>query len=147
MNKWKINVLFLDFNGVLDTYDNMDVIDYENLSILKELVYKTNSKIVISSSIRSTYFYTGKHNKIMIYLLETLKNNNIDVYGITPKLESREEEIKTYLKNHPEIDNYYIIDDDYYFESMSEHMIKLKSQMDGGNGLKEYDFSTINKKR
>ena len=31
----------------------------------------------------------------------------------------------------------HIIDDDYFFESMGDHMIKLTSQMDGGNGLKE----------
>ena len=30
-----------------------------------------------------------------------------------------------------------IIDDDYFFESMSDHMIKLTSQNDGGNGLIE----------
>ena len=55
-----------------------------------------------------------------------------------------EEEI--YLKEHHEIDNYCILDDDYFFESMAEHQIKLTSQMDGGNGLQETTINEIVRK-
>ena len=44
-----MKVIFLDFNGVLDTYDNMDEINPDNLNRLKHIVDETNSKIVISS--------------------------------------------------------------------------------------------------
>ena len=40
----------------------------------------------------------------------------------------------------------HIIDDDYFFESMSEHMIKLTSQNDGGNGLIETTSDEIVRK-
>lgn len=45
-----MNVIFLDFNGVLDTYENMDEINKENLQRLKHIIEETNAKVVISSS-------------------------------------------------------------------------------------------------
>lgn len=138
-----MKVIFLDFNGVLDTYKNMNVVDSDNLAILKEVIEETGAKLVISSSIKNTYFYCGYHNKVMEHLIDVLTENNIKIYGLTPWLEKREDEIKTYLKNNPDISEYCIIDDDYYFESMKEHMIKLKHQWLGGNGLKDIDKNQI----
>ena len=146
-----MKTIFLDFNGVLDTYNKLDIIDEENLKILREVVEETKANVVITSSIKNLYFYTGKHNKIMRYLLETLKENNIRVTGITKKRNKREEEIIEYLDNHPEINHYCIIDDEYDFKSMKDHMIKLKEQQYGGNGLKEINkkeiIKTLNKPR
>ena len=146
-----MKVIFLDFNGVLDTYDDMNIIDTTNLNILKEIIEITDAKIVISSSIKNTYFYCGKHNKVMEYLIEEFDKNNIEIYGMTPFLETREEEIIKYLDEHQEITEFCIIDDDFFFESMREYMIKLKPQLRGGNGLKEIDkniiINILNKKR
>ena len=138
-----MKVIFLDFNGVLDTYENMCEVDAENLNILKEVIDETGAKVVISSSIKNTYFYAGHHNKVMEYLIDVLTKNNIEIYGLTPWLKNREKEIQNYLKNNPDISEYCIIDDDFYFESMKEHMVKLKHQLLGGNGLKEIDKSQI----
>ena len=132
-----MKVIFLDFNGVLDTAEKMDIIDMDNLMILGELVDRMDAKIVISSSIKNAYYYAGKYNKVMNYLLETLINYGIEIYGITPWREMRETEIQEYLLEHKEIEDYLIIDDDYFFESMKEHMVKLKPQELGGNGLKD----------
>ena len=79
-------------------------------------------------------------------LINTLSEYNIEVLGYTKKLNSREEEILDYLYTHPEIEHYCIIDDDYFFESMGDHMIKLTGQMDGGNGLKETNTYEIVRK-
>lgn len=132
-----MKVIFLDFNGVLDTYDNFDVIDTLNLYILVDAINLTDSKVVITSSNKDSFYRTGKYNQIMQYLINTLREHNVEVLGITKKLNTREEEIIDYLKSHPEITHYCILDDDYFFESMSEHQIKLTSQNEGGNGLQE----------
>lgn len=132
-----MKVIFLDFNGVLDTYDNFDVIDKSNLYVLVDAINLTDSKVVITSSNKDYFYRNGKHNEIMKNLINILHEYNVEVLGYTKKLGSREEEIIDYLYNHPEIEHYCIIDDDYFFESMANHMIKLTSQMDGGNGLKE----------
>lgn len=138
-----MKIIFLDFNGVLDTYQKMDVIDPANLSILIDIVKETNAKIVISSSIKNTFYLLKRPSKILNYLLSVLKENNIEVYGLTPYLDNREDEIITYLNEHPEIKDYCILDDDYFFESMKEHMIKLKEQLYGGNGLKDIEKEYI----
>lgn len=132
-----MKVVFLDFNGVLDTYDEFDVIDKSNLYVLVDAINLTDSKVVITSSNKDYFYRNGKHNLVMENLINTLSEYNIEVFGYTKKLNSREEEILDYLCTHPEIEHYCIIDDDYFFESMGDHMIKLTSQMDGGNGLKE----------
>ena len=38
-----MNVIFLDFNGVLDTYENIDEINIDNLKRLKNIVDETES--------------------------------------------------------------------------------------------------------
>ena len=132
-----MKVVFLDFNGVLDTSDNFDEINLKNLYILVDAINLTDSKVVITSSNKDTFYRTGKHNRIMQDLINALHSHNVEVLGYTKKLNTREEEIMEYLKSHPEITHYCILDDDYFFESMKEHQIKLTSQMDGGNGLQE----------
>ena len=141
-----MKVIFLDFNGVLDTYENMDTIDEINLHILINAIKKTEAKVVITSSNKNVFYRVGKHNKIIINLLNTLKQNNIEILGITKYLNTREEEILDYLKTHPQITHYCILDDDYIFESMKEHQIKLTNQNDGGNGLQETSIEDIVRK-
>lgn len=132
-----MKVIFLDFNGVLDTYDNFDEIDQTNLYILVDAINLTDSKVVITSSNKDSFYRIGKHNRTMQTLINILHSHNVEVLGYTKKLNSREEEIIEYLKTHPEITHYCILDDDYFFEPMKEHQIKLTSQNDGGNGLQE----------
>lgn len=127
-----MNVIFLDFNGVLDTSSNMDVIDEGNLMRLKELTQLTQAKVVISSSLKNSYYYTGRYSRLLQSIIDTLLENGIDVIGITPKAESREEEIQLYLSNHPEIDNFCIIDDDYDMSSFKDNLVKLPMQMEDG---------------
>lgn len=133
-----MKVIFLDFNGVLDTHDKMDEINFDNLQRLKYIINKTNSKIVISSSLKNSYFYTGHLNKKLQSIIEKLEQVGIEVIGITPKADNREEEIKLYLEQHQEIENYCILDDDYDMEGLKEHLVKLPSQMkEGQTGLND----------
>ncbi len=66
-----MKVIFLDFNGVLDTYYSLDEIDKDNLLRLKKIVSDTGASIVISSS-------------IIKELINILLENDIDVTRITP---------------------------------------------------------------
>jgi len=134
-----MNIIFLDFNGVLDTNENMDVINIENLKRLKRIVEETNSKIVISSSKKNSYWRTGKISKSLQEIIEALEKEKIEVIGFTPYLDEREDEIKLYLENHPEIENFCIIDDDYYMESFKDNLVKLPNQIEKGQkGLDDF---------
>lgn len=124
-----MKIIFLDFNGILDTWENMDEINEDNLNRLKKLVDETGSNVVYSSSNRYSRF--GK--EIMLNLI----SNGINVIGVTPQLGEREIEIKSYLDGHPDIENYCILDDDYDMDSMKEHLVKLPLQSEGSLGFTE----------
>ncbi|MGN1371763.1 MAG: HAD domain-containing protein [Candidatus Coprovivens sp.] len=130
-----MKVIFLDFNGVLDTWFDMDNINYDNLQRLKWIVDETDAKVVISSSIKRNYVRTGVMGGILLKLVNCLLDEGIDVIGVTPNAETREYEIMMYLHDHPEIDNYVILDDDYDMERLSEHLVKLPPQSIGQNQL------------
>ena len=134
-----MKVIFLDFNGVLDTNIKMNEINYDNLQRLKRIVMETGAKIVISSSIKNSYYMTGVYSLMLQMVLYRLISEGFDVVGMTKYLENRELEIATYLMEHKDIENYCIIDDDYDMESMKEHMVKLPNQIENGQmGLDEY---------
>lgn len=137
-----MNIIFLDFNGVLDTYENMDVINPDNLQRLKTIVAETNSKVVISSSLKNSYYYTGHFSKHLLSIIRQIEEAKIEIIGITPKANSREEEIQLYLDSHPEVEKFCIIDDDYYMDIFREHMVKLPSQLTlGQEGLDDYHMN------
>ena len=134
-----MKVIFLDFNGVLDTSENMDEIDFNNLQRLKYIVEKTDAKIVISSSIKNSFYYTGHFSKLLMHVIKTIENEQMEVIGITPKSSTRENEIKLYLNSHADIENFCIIDDDYDMEDFKLHMVKLPSQGEIGQmGLDDF---------
>ena len=159
-----MNVVFLDINGVLDTHENMDVIDHGNLSRLKQLIDMFDAKVVISSSLKNTFYLTGHYSKLLQGIIDTLLESGIDVVGITPQGSNREEEIP--LPENSQIVNMVtgrcdafisgckapwdiyagesmlieqgcnILDDDYDMDSLREHLVKLPMQMnEGQNGF------------
>lgn len=127
-----MKVVFLDFNGVLDTYEKMDEINYDNLQRLKFIINETEAKIVISSSLKNSYFYTGHFSKRLQSIIEKIEEDGMEVIGITPKAGNREDEIKLYLSQHQEIENFCILDDDYEMEDLKEHLVKLPPQIQKG---------------
>lgn len=135
-----MKVIFLDFNGVLDTWSEMDKIDYDNLQRLKWIISETDAKVVLTTSNKRSFVTTGIMNPIMIMLTTRLMEEGIDVIGFTPNADTREREIMLYLYEHPEVENYVIIDDDYEMESLKEHLVKLPCQNSGREqkGLEKY---------
>lgn len=119
-----MKAIFLDVDGVLNNekhivalYDllgdklahrlrnwyGQTILDYKCCELIKKLIKATNAKVVLSS----TWRLGTKDCGIVEDELEQ------ELYGITPYLgKIRGEEISLYLKEHPEIKNYVIIDDD-----------------------------------
>lgn len=147
-----MKVIFLDFNGILDTYDNLDVIDNDNLNRLKRIVLETGAKVVISSSNKNNYWRSGQIRGILKYMIDSLVEVGIEVVGLVPMMDSREDEINAYLTMHPEIDSFVILDDDYEMPSLNDNLIKLPCQMIGSEqkGLEdchvEMAINILNKK-
>ena len=95
-----MKVVFLDFNGVLDTYENMDVVDPDNLNRLKRIIDETDSKVVLTTSNKNNYYRSGEIRGILKYIIDSLLEVGIDVIGMVPMLDSREDEIHAYLNEH-----------------------------------------------
>lgn len=133
-----MKVIFLDVDGVLNSIDDLmkyreknnikgsilyDDIANERVELLKQLVEKSNAKIVISSSWRMGWIRNGKpkeYNKEgLLYKLDTkLKEFGLSFIDVTPYLwkenghYDRGDEIRTWLQKHPEVTNFVILDDE-----------------------------------
>lgn len=121
-----MNVIFLDFDGVLDTIHYKSEEDIERrIKILADVCHEFNAKIVIEASAKEAIdpdtLQTDEEWINNIFNL--FKKYNIECIGRTPCVEKRkssgsyvsmwkEDEIRLYLLKHPEIDHYCIIDDD-----------------------------------
>ena len=135
-----MKIIFLDFNGILDTNENMNIINDDNLSRLKRIVESTGAKVVISSSIKTGYVLYGRMNTLLKQLINRLFEEDIEVVGYTKVLNNREDEIMEYLNSHPEIENFVILDDDYEMPKLNEHLVKLPMQgSEGQQGLRDFD--------
>ena len=113
-----MKVIFLDFDGVI-TIPPKWYLKADKIKWIKRIVDETAAKIVVSSSwrmqtveeTRKSMIYKEKRcprNKMLYWLMDNL-------YDVTPWVglgNGRGGEIQQYLNDHPEIDNYVIIDDD-----------------------------------
>lgn len=122
-----MNVIFLDFDGVLGTshYNSQEDIE-RRIRILADICKDYNCKVVIEASSKDAIdeetmeIADGSWVNI---IFELFKKYEIECIGRTPNIEKKideftylpiwkEDEIIEYLKMHPEIDHYCIIDDD-----------------------------------
>ena len=122
-----MNVIFLDFDGVLDTQHYYSLEDIERrVKILADICSEYNCKVVIEASSKDAIdevtleVFEGSWVNDIFSLFNKY---NIECIGRTPNVEKKlseftylpmwkEDEILKYLEMHPEIEHYCIIDDD-----------------------------------
>ena len=126
-----MNVIFLDFDGTLDTFHYHSEEDIENkIKILSDICKELDCKVVIESSAKRNIdeetLEVNDEDEALNWLrkiLENFKKYGIECIGRTPCIGRRlnkysytpiwkEDEIRVFLFRHPEIDHYVIIDDD-----------------------------------
>lgn len=122
-----MKILFLDFDGVITTYESGWRIDLKKLELLDNIIKLTDAKIVVSSS-----WTVGKDNvdDFKDYLcstwrVKTIGENDIfknfvrQIYDITDKKGAwRGDEIQRWLDKHEDdVDTYAILDDDSDFHN------------------------------
>ena len=120
-----MNVIFLDFDGVLDTshYNSMEDIE-RRIKILGDICREYDCKVVIEASAKESIDETTMEidSSWVQDIFDLFIKYEIDCIGRTPSVEKennnstismwKEEEILSYLLSHPEIEHYCIIDDD-----------------------------------
>ena len=132
-----MKVIFLDVDGVLnsdeyfDKIKNLNIdgiqseIDVEKIKMLNMAINETGAKIVLTSSWR----YTRNAQELKKLLSE---------YGIptdsTPFIQNKRGlEIKQYLLENPDVENFSIVDDEL-FDSYDDELIKKLVKISNGNG-------------
>ncbi len=137
-----INVIFLDFDGVLDTihYSSLDDIE-RRIKILSEICSELDCSVVIEASakdvINEDTLQIEDNSSWVNFIFDCFDKYNINCIGRTPNVIRRindyiytpiwkEDEIRLYLYRHPEIDHYCIIDDDDFhdLEKVKSHLVK-----------------------
>lgn len=124
-----VKVIFLDFDGVINDWYTMNSVNDDNVLILKQIIDITGAKIVVTSSNKYS-FQRGNvlYEDSVCYkrYIQALLNNDIEVYDYTKDcVGDRSLEIETYLKEHSNITDYLILDDDYIFDSLKGHQVFL----------------------
>lgn len=128
-----MKVIFLDIDGVLSTYRDLhkelennpnkkikiDTIFDRPTLLLKEIIDKTDAKIVLSSSWRITHLDKA---------IEALKEYGISIYDVTPYLRKiRGEEIKAWLSKNDYVESFIIIDDDSDMGELMDYLIQTNN--------------------
>ena len=131
-------VIFLDIDGVINSEINQDynfkkgrwstrniVMDPEAMLCIKEIVDKTGAEIVLASTWRyadEDGSFASKEN-----FVKQLNEFGMVLADETPQLSeyNRAEEIIAYLKAHPEITHFLIIDDDIDLLKNNELKVNL----------------------
>jgi hypothetical protein len=139
------NIIPLGYQKTIIDFDNFNK---KAVKVLNEIIQKTGAKIIVSSDWR-----IGTSIELLseIYLSQGIITSPIDktmvIDSSSEQLEaSRIFEIKTYLSDHPEIENYVVIDDLEMFE-FGEHFVHCPRITEGikQTGLKEKIIKILNK--
>ena len=126
-----MKVIFLDFDGVINNWYHFEEVSIDNAIVLKEIVLRTDAKIVATTSnkywlqrTRIDYYSSNYYRNYVRYLNKL----GIEVYDMTPCIDGdRTLEIKRYLQEHV------ILDDELIDKSLQEHQVFLDLYM----GLQE----------
>lgn len=154
-----MDVLFIDIDGVLNTYSPLSAnevwkngelnVDEEKVRLLSKIVQSTEIQVIMHSGWR--FFFDDSMNPIS-YESEELSRifyrNKMKISGKTPDFSTEEirknrkfslvkaKEIRSWLVQHPECENYLIIDDlDLHDADLKHHQI----QPDPAYGLTEHE--------
>jgi len=132
-----MNIVFLDYDGVVNTPmwspdgkhckynlpNDGKVNNFQAVQWVSEFCQKYNYDIVVTSTWRLG------DPKYADYLKNAGLRDGIKILGKTPSIRKephsiRGDEIKAYLKEHPEIKNFLIFDDDSDMGSLIDHLVK-----------------------
>lgn len=127
-----MKIIFLDIDGVLNSMsyhvsekyssNTNDIIDDKAMIVLKTIVENTGAKIVLSSSWRDY-----KTDSVLAnYLVNKFSKYGLSIYDSTCHVDGyRPYEINLWLETHTNIDEYLIIDDDFFVDEYAEYNLDM----------------------
>ena len=134
-----MNVLYVDIDGVLNSYSNKEIIVDRMVEVLADICHSLNCKVCIESTHKPRKSDWEEESEIIIELEKSLKKYNIDLIGYTPKIEIHKDysiipywkdfEIIYHLMQNPEIEHFAIIDDNDFMDLvlLKDHLVETNS--------------------
>ena len=136
-----MKIIFLDIDGVLnsirtrETFEDFVFVDDDKILLLKDIIAKTDAKIVLSSSWRNGWQFKDKNPRcanedvrLFEALQRKLKEFDIELMSYTDNFWHRGKEIDTWLKNWngENIESFVILDDmqKEEFEPNTTHLVQ-----------------------
>ena len=121
--------IFLDFDGVINNWYQIDGVSIENAMILKKITDISGAKIIATTSNK---YSLQRFDKVDYYksiffnnYVKFLNELGIQIHDLTPFVDAnRTLEIKKYIQEH-QIEQYVILDDDLIGEEFQEHQVFL----------------------
>lgn len=133
-----MKVIFLDVDGVLNSDEYLDKtkemsvdriekeIDINTIKLLQRAIKETGARVVLSSCWRN--IKKGQKLKQLLASYEIVVDS-------TPFIDNiRGREIKEYLGEHKDIEDFVILDDEI-FDSYDEELLKKLIKISNGNGM------------
>ncbi len=114
-----MKVIFLDFDGVLNTdsyirscgYDGL-ILDPSKMRLLKKIVELTGAKIVLTTSWKEHWEKDDKKCDGSGKLMNTVfARYGLEIYDKVPHKREREDSIVKWLEDNPQAEKYVILDD------------------------------------
>ena len=153
-----MKVIFLDIDGVLNSEEFLknnknEMIDRNNVNILKSIISKTEAVILMSSGWRLWFDdnMMPKDGESQC-LYDILCQANIKLFGKTPDFSTEEirtkktfshvkaKEIIAWLSEHEEANKYVVLDDlDLKNEEINSHLVRTNAQV----GITEDDAMRV----
>lgn len=163
-----MKVLFLDLDGVLNSFDNLHALTYQNIMDINNpsndkyghlfdercvrwldwIVKKTDCKIVISSTWRMSGLKVMKSmweernlaGEVIGVTTTNVKQETLSKYSNGHRYDERGYEIQEWLDEHPEVTNYCIVDDN---DDMLAEQFLYFVKTNENNGITHNDAKTI----
>jgi len=129
-----MNIVFLDIDGVLNNLASSAMgvsLINEKAMLVARLCSQTKASVVVSSSWKILY-----NLKTLQEMLWRVGVSGVDILDVTPNIHDigtvRGDEIKAWLNQHPNVENYVILDDN---SDMLEEQLPHFVQTDHHFGL------------
>ena len=132
-----MNIIFFDIDGVLNHQHAKSLMDWDIVDRVKQMAIDCNAKLVMSSSWKDTVINPQLYNEPDKAFVYNLLNELGDLYiGYCPDISDdyREEEVQAWLDEHPETEQFVILDDlDFGFpEAFPDNFVKTTGYMREG---------------
>lgn len=136
-----MNILFLDFDGVLNSLNDVAhcgglAINPEKLALLKQILDATDAKLVLTTSWREHWekdpalcTATGRE------ICRQFSAYGMEIWDKTSVLKDRrEQEIRAWLDSHPEVTRFAVLDDRLLSaDFLQGHFVKTSNYFGGLN--------------